>query len=202
MGKGKRSRENNAADIFNAAAGTKNAKSKSQSSANVWTKVLLIVVSLVIVASLALTYIGTSGILLRAPKAYKTENFEMTGSMMQYIFATTYTNLVSSYKSNLTSMGLKTDTSLKSQQFTASDKSLFTTLYGDDLNLTGTWFDVFWEITKKQAKQTLAYCEAAKEIGITLTAEEEAMESPVKYAGSIPQSSLNGLRFAMIPATM
>lgn len=172
MGKGKRSRENNAADLFNAAAGSK--KSKKSGGMNVWTKVLLISVALIIVASIALTYIGTSGILLRAPKAFKTENFEINGAMMQYIFATQYSTLSSNYQTQLKNMGLDTSKSLREQQYTAKDSTLITSLYGDDVKLSGTWFDVFWEITMKYAKQTLAYCEAAKASGITLTAEEKA----------------------------
>ena len=172
MGKGKRSRENNAADLFNAAAESKNTKKRSGSSANVWTKVLLIVVALIIVASTALTYIGTSGILLRAPKAFKSENFEINGAMMQYIFSTQYTNLSSNYKTQLQGIGFKTDVGLRDQNFTATGSTFLNTLYGDDLKTSGTWFDVFWEIAKTQAKQTLAYCEAAKASGITLTEED------------------------------
>ena len=171
MGKGKRSRDNKANDILVSA---KNPKNKKSGSIDGLTKVLLIVVTVIIVASLALTYINTSGILLRAPKAFKSENFEISGSMMQYMFYTQYSAFTSQYSSYLNTMGLNTGISLKAQKCTTTYKTLLTNMYGEDVYTDGTWFDFFWDVASKQAKQTLAFCEAAKASGMELTDEEIA----------------------------
>lgn len=171
MGKGKRSRDSKANDILVSA---KAPKTKKSGSIDGLTKVLLIVVTLIIVASLALTYINTSGILLRAPKAFKSENFEISGSMMQYMFYSQYTAFVTNYSSYLSTIGLSTSKSLKAQKCTTTYKSLLTSLYGEDIKTDGTWFEFFWDVAEKQAKQTLVFCEAAKALGIELTDEEIA----------------------------
>ena len=170
MGKGKRTKDNNAAELF----ATANSKKKNEDKMGVWTKVLLISVVLIIVASLALTYISTSGILLRAPKAFKSENFEINGAMAQYMFYAQYTNFASSYSSYMSYMGLDTSKSLKAQTLNDTAKSLLAGMYGEDANMSGTWFDFFWSVTKNQATQTLAFCEAAKKNGMELTKEEKA----------------------------
>ena len=170
MGKGKRTRDNSATELFGAAV---TPKKKNEDKMGIWTKVLLISVVLIIVASLALTYISTSGILLRAPKAFKSENFEINGAMAQYMFYAQYTNFTSSYSSYMSYMGLDTSKSLKAQTLNDTAKSLLTSMYGTDVKMDGTWFDFFWSVTKNQATQTLAFCEAAKKDGVELTKEEK-----------------------------
>ena len=167
MGKGKRSREKNAVDILN-----NTAVSKKKDSINVWTKVMLIAVVIILVASIAVTYVVSSGILLRAPKAVKSENFEINGAMMQYMFMTQYSAFTSNFNSYLSYMGLNSAKSLRLQQCSTNYKYLLTNAYGPDIYTDGTWFDFFWDLTLKQAKQTLVFCEAAKASGLELTDEE------------------------------
>lgn len=169
MGKGKRSREKNAAEILNTVEAP-----KKKSSINVWTKVMLVAVALILVASLAITYISTSGILLRAPYALKSENFEINGAMMQYMFMAQYSAFTSNFSSYISYLGLNTSTSLRLQQCSSNYSYILKSAYGDDIYTEGTWFDFFWDLTRKQAKQTLVFCEAAKASGMELTTEEIA----------------------------
>ena len=166
MGKGKRSRENKAVETVNAATAP-----EKKSSVNIWTNVMLAVVAVILVASIALSVVLSSGIMLRSADAFKSENYEINGAMMQYLFQTQYNNFYNTYYSYMSYFTLDTSKDLRDQQFKSSTSSgIQEALLGD---FEGTWFDYFWDLTEKQARQTLVYCEAAKAMGLELTDEDK-----------------------------
>ena len=128
---------------------------------------MLIAVAVILVASMALAFIQSSGILLRAPSAFKSENFEITGAMMQYLLRTEYNSFYSQYYYYMSYLTLDVSKPLKDQKFGTS--SLQSALLGE---FDGTWFDYFWQKAETQAKQALVYCEAALASGVKLEKED------------------------------
>lgn len=165
MGKGKRSRDKNAAETINTVAAP-----EKKSSVNLWTNIALISVAVLLVASIVLSTVLSSGIILRSADAFKSENYEITGSMMQYLFQTQYNSFYSTYSSYMSYFTLDTSKDLRDQQFKSSTSSgIQEALLGD---FDGTWFEYFWSKAEEQARQTLMFCEAAKATGLELTDEE------------------------------
>ena len=162
MGKGKRSRDNKAIEAVNNAAAP-----ETKNSVTTWTKVMMIAVALILVASMALIFIQSSGILLRAPSAFSSENYTINGAMMQYLFKTQYNDFYSSYYQYMNYFTLNLSKPLREQKF--GTNSFQSMILGE---FDGTWFDYFWDLAEKQARQTLIYCEAAKKAGLELTKEE------------------------------
>ena len=103
MGKGKRSRDKNAAETLNTVAAP-----EKKSSVSLWTNIALISVAVLLVASIVLSTVLSSGIILRSADAFKSENYEITGSMMQYLFQTQYNSFYSTYSSYMSSFPLDT----------------------------------------------------------------------------------------------
>lgn len=155
----------------------KRSKVENKNSVNLWTKIALIAVAVIFVASVALTTIVSSGIMLRSQDGFSSENYEINGSMLQYMFESQYQNFYASYSSYLSYFSLDTTKSLRDQKFTSStsngiQEALLTSAYGEDIYTEGTWFDFFWDLTAKEAKQMLVFCEAAKAMGLELTDED------------------------------
>lgn len=191
MGKGKRSRERNAADIIGSVQ-----TPKKKDSLKFWTNAMIIAIAVILVASMALSFVMSSGILLRAPHAFKSENFEINGAMMQYMFRTQYNSFYSTMYSYMKYFTLDTSRPLRDQNFSGTStagsyqETLLSQLYGDDLYTEGTWFDFFWDITEKQARMLLLYCEAAKAQGIELTKEElDEIDAEIKKLGTTASSA-------------
>ena len=160
MGKGQRSKNNKAA----AQLGNPAAFAEKNNGKNTGLKIALSAIALVVVAVLLLSVIQSSGILLRADYGYKSENFEIDGAMMQYLYNTQVHNFVSTYYQYIYYYGLMgmkiVDFSkpLESQTFNDTAKSMFG-------SYDGTWFDYFWDMAEASAKQILVLCEAAKAEG-------------------------------------
>ena len=174
----------------------KTAKVQNKNSTNLWTKVALIAVVVIFVASIALSTIVSSGVLLRSQDGFSSANYEINGTMLQYMFESQYQNFYSSYSSYLSYFTLDTSKDLRDQKFASSTSSgiqeaLISSAYGDDVYTEGTWFDFFWDLTVKEAKQMLVFCEAAKAMGLELTAEDiatidaniETLKSEAEYYG-------------------
>lgn len=157
----------------------KNSKVKTNNSVSIWTKVALIAVAAIFVASIALSTVVSSGVLLRSQKGFSSENYEINGSMLQYMFESQYQNFYSTFSSYMSYFTLDTSKDLRDQKFTSSTSSgiqeaLISGSYGSDVYTEGTWFDFFWDLTSKEAKQMLVFCEAAKALGLELTDEDYA----------------------------
>lgn len=155
MGKGQRAREaRSQAKIENPQI--KSVKKKQNGGKKWVTPLVTVLVIVLVVGVFALTYLSDNGIILRGRTVMETENFEVSGTMMQYAVMSTYQNFVNTYADVLSYFGLDTSKSLDSQQ------------YGD-----GTWLDWFKESAQTSLNQTLIYAEAAKEAGFELDDEDK-----------------------------
>ena len=110
MGKGKRSKDRNA-ELAKASAPV-----ETKSSVGLWTKVAFIFVALILVASIALTTITSSGFLLRSEDGYSTENYEINGMMLSYMFQLQYQDFYSTFYSYLSYFTLDTNKPLRDQK--------------------------------------------------------------------------------------
>lgn len=184
MGKGKRTKNNKANEqIANPGAYVEN---KGVSSLGL--KIALSIIALIVVASLIFAFIQSTGLLLRADYGFKSENFEIDGAMMQYIYHNQIYNFLNTYYQYIyyySMMGYKiVDFSkpLESQKFSTTAKSLF----GE---YDGTWFEFFWEQAEASAKQTLILCEAAKADGSYAKYEKEINDLVDEQMKAIKEAS-------------
>lgn len=128
-------------------------------------KIAFAIIAVVVAASLLFAAIMSSGILLRADYGYKSENFEIDGSMMQYLYHAQIYSFVETYYYYIyyyALMGIQLvdfSAPLENQKFSTQAQSLFG-------KYEGTWFDFFWDKTEAQAKQIVVLCEAAKDAGL------------------------------------
>ncbi len=166
MGKSNRIRSNRAKAAVQAPQAKKHQKN-SQGMPSWLMTLITVAVTLLILASLGLSILASSGLPNRMRTSMKSENFTVNTNMMSYYFHTTYQNFVQNYQSSLEYLGLDTATSLKDQPFSAGS-----TTSGDPQY--ATWFDYFVAETKAQVTSMLVYLEEANARGITLTDEEKA----------------------------
>ncbi len=180
MGKAKRSKDRRAAAQLNNPA----AAVESNASSGLALKIALAVIALVVVASLVFAFIQSSGLLLRTDYGYKSENFEINGAMMQYLYNTQIHNFVEQYYTYFYYYSLMGYTivdfskPLDTQKFNSTAQSLFGAY-------DGTWGDFFWNSTEAAAKQVLVLCEAAKAEGLYDKYAEEVektVEDEIKHA--------------------
>lgn len=168
MGKGNRSRLNRASDIL--AEGSSGTAVKRNNTKTI-TVIVSILVAVLLIACLALSYIVSSGILVRARTAVKSDNYKISGSLLTYYFYSQYQSFLSTYGSYASYFGLDTSKSLKSQN------------YSDNM----TWYDYFMSSTASQLVQIVALCEGARAEGIELDEDDkkaidETIESLENYA--------------------
>lgn len=133
--------------------------------------VIALVITVAVLATVVVNVVSANGTLMRARKAIKTENYTITGTMMEYLFHTQYANFQSNYSSMLSTFSLDTSKSLKSQQFGDTEAGMGYEVYylGE---FEGTWFDYFAKQAEESAKYMLIFCEEANARGIKLEAEE------------------------------
>lgn len=121
--------------------------------------VIAAVVMVAVVFGVAASLISSSGIIFRNQKAIKSENYSMSGTMIQYMFMEQYSSFVSNNQNYLSLYGLDTAHDLKEQKYTLDD------------SIEGgydTWYDYFMAATIDQANEILIYCEEADKRGIKL----------------------------------
>ncbi len=143
---------------------SKTAKKKAKASPKkILITVAVILAILIVVGLVVLGQLNKNGFLTRAKTAISSDNFKITGTMMQYF----YNTQVQSYADYFEMLGIDSSKSLKSQPCT---------LMND-----GSWYDYFMNATKNYGTQLLALCEGAKEAGVELTAEDrETVEENIK----------------------
>ncbi len=163
MGKGSRNRILRAQDRVDNPAAQRTKKRSTK-----WITVLVTsIIVLVLAASIMFTTFSNSGVFKRNTTVVKTENFEVTGTMMEYFFKERYSAYVSEMSAYIQDGYIKLDT-------TQSLKTQFQ-------SGTTTWFDYFMNLTTTRVSQLLAYCEGAHKEGITLSKEEKAeIEADIK----------------------
>lgn len=138
-------------------------KGEKSSVARKVISIIAAVLVIVIVAGTLVAYnIFSGGFIERNTVAAESDNYEVSGAMMTYLFNNMYQNYVSSASSYLSLIGLDTSKDLKSQ----------TTQSG------GTWYDYFLSSATSSANQMLVLCEAAKAEGF----EVEGLDGEIDEA--------------------
>jgi hypothetical protein len=176
MGKAQRSKNKKAAEqLGNPSAFVENANSGK------FLKIAFAVIAVIVAASLLFAALLSSGILLRADYGYKSENFEIDGSMMQYLYHSQIYSFIETYYYYIyyySLMGIELidfSSPLETQKVSTQAQSVFGTY-------DGTWFNFFWEKTEAQAKQIIVLCEAAKDANLY---DEYAKEAEKTVAENI-----------------
>lgn len=123
---------------------------------------ITIVVTVLILASVAISLLASNGVFGRMQTAVKSEHFRVDANMMNYYFKTQYNSFVSENSSYLSYYGLDTGKSLKEQYVNGSDEA------------DGTWFDYMMEQTSAQVEEILVYCEEAYARDIELDDDDKA----------------------------
>ena len=177
MGKGARSRANNAEKKTEVMI-REQAQKKKKRAERVVTILIVAVLVLGIVAMAAVNAYRNSGIEQRKQIVMSTENFDVNGSMMSYLIYNQYANFVISYGDYVSYYGLNTSKDLKEQYTT------------DENNKTITWYDYFAKGAQDNVTQWLVLAEAAVENNVALT---EAEEDAIAYrAKAIAKNSFLG----------
>ena len=138
-------------------------------------------ITLVLAAALLLSVAGimlsANGVFTRMTTVVSSENYKINSNMMAYYYNTQYQNFVSNYSSYISSgyFSINTGQDLADQPFGGAADS--TQTYYDELFLgefEGTWHDYFMNAAVESAKGILMYCEASRDLGVTLTDEDYA----------------------------
>ncbi len=136
---------------------------KTKKKVDLFSTIMTIVIILIIVGGLlllAVQTLGKSGILLRAKTVAKSDNFEVSGTMMQYAVMTEYNTYVNTVQQQY---GITAE-----QMGFGNGKKLSEIKQGE-----GTWLDYFTSSAKTTVEQMLVYAEAAKAAGYTLSDEDK-----------------------------
>ncbi len=131
------------------------------------------VVTLAVLASVAVGIISANGVVMRWSKAVKSDNYTINGNMMSYLFYVEYEEFQNTYSSYMTQFSLDTTKSLKDQTFGDTSTGTGYEIYYLG-QFEGTWFDYFASLAEASAKQILIYCEEARARGIELEDAEKA----------------------------
>lgn len=138
---------------------SKKTTKKSENKAKKVLSTVAIVLTVVIVLGVVGVYsIFSSGVIERNTVAAKTEHFTVSTAMMNYLYQTSYQNLVNNSGSYLEMMGLDTKKPLDEQKYT-----------GDK-----TWHDYLVDTTRSQLTEALVLCEAATAAGVKLDDADKA----------------------------
>ncbi len=164
MGKGKRIREERAAER----EAQKELQIKKAKNDRI-KRISIIAVSVVLILSLVggVAYhmissaVYNSGSAQRNTTVLETENYKVDAAMLSYYFNYELNNLVNTYSSSLSSLGLDTTKSLKTQDCP---------YYSDG----GSWYDYFRDVAASTAKNNLYLAEKANEEGIALDDTDKA----------------------------
>lgn len=159
MGKGNRSRQDRALEAVNN-------QEASPKSTKIKTIIATSVVAFLIVGCIILSVIVNTGIVLRSKNAAKTDNFEVSGTVMSYLIYSQAQSLAYTYQQ----WGMDYSVSDIISQFGIS---------------------YFSESVLSQVKQMLVLCEYAKENGIELS--EEDKQGINDYIASIEEAASNNL---------
>ncbi|MBO7342367.1 MAG: hypothetical protein J6U87_06760, partial [Clostridia bacterium] len=173
MGKGNRTRKQQAANVLSTAGKKKNAAKKREMPT--WAGTLIVVAVLVAVTLFSVFCILNSrGVFLRNKIIVKSDNYEITVPMMSYMVYTEYQEWVNNYQDSGYMQfikgeggdGLNTSLPLREQNY--SKKTDETT----GVTTTVTWFDYFADRAASSVEQILVLCEQAHRLGITLDDEK------------------------------
>lgn len=150
---------------------TKDKRKKGNSGVPNWllTTIVFVVIAAVLITCVA-SMVSTSGIVLKMSNAVVSENYTVTGAMMQYYYMLTYQNFANSYSSYLNYFSLRGYSPSEHNQIMVGSGQYDTSFLG---SYNGTWFKYFMDQTISDVKNMLVYCQEADRLGITLTDEEK-----------------------------
>ena len=150
---------------------TKDKRKTGKSGMPNWllTTIVFVVIAAVLVTCIA-SFVSTSGIVLKMSNAVVSENYKVSGAMMQYYYMLTYQNFASSYESYLSYFSLSGYSPSEHNQITVGSGQYDTSFLG---SYDGTWFQYFMDQTVSDVQNMLIYCQEADRLGITLTDEEK-----------------------------
>ena len=157
----------------------KNTRSATKGKSGIPNWLLSTIIAVVVIAVLltcVATLLSSTGAIGRMSTAMKAEDYKVNGNMMLYFYANTYNNFASTYSSYLKYLSLGEGTPIDEHhnivigadsKTSSYDNALFSSYSGK------TWFEYFMAQTEDSVKSMLVYCEAADELGIKLTEEDE-----------------------------
>lgn len=175
MGKGNRTKKQQAANILSGTGKKKNAGKKREMPTWVGTLIVALVLVAVVLFSV-FCILNSRGVFLRGKTIVKSEHFEVSVPMMSYMVYTEYQEWVNNYRDSGYMQyikgeggdGLNTSIPLRQQNYSVTtDKTTGATT-------TVTWFDYFANQAATNVEQIVVLCEQAHSLGITLSAEELA----------------------------
>ena len=167
-----------------------NRSSKGSSGIPNWVLTSIIVVIIVaVLLTTAMTILNSTGLIMRVSDAVESENFEVSGNMMTYFYANTYSNFSSTYSSLLSSLSVaKAGTMADHKNITigstTADQTYFSAYEGK------TWFDYFMDMTVDSVKSMLIYCEESLALGITYT-DKDRQDAEDAIDATISQFRIN-----------
>lgn len=133
------------------------AQAKKTNSKSILITVCVILAVLLVVGLTVLNQMKNKGTLQRSQTAASSDNFKVSGTMMNYFFQNQYQNMYQYFEY----LGVDTSKSLKDQACPLTEN--------------GSWFDYIANSAKKAVTETLALCEAAKANGVELEADDRAL---------------------------
>lgn len=104
--------------------------------------------------------LSENGFFARRNKVASSGEFDVSVSMMQYLFNTVVDTYETDYADYLDQIGLNTNADLKEQACSYSEDG-------------GTWYDYFLDTTKTQVEELLILCEKAKKDGMELNENDK-----------------------------
>lgn len=141
---------------------------------------LLVTIVSVVIASVLLTCIfsigKSSGILMRVSNAMKSEDYKVSGNMLQYFYANTYSNFTSTYETYLSYLSIGSASSMEDHDDiviggTTEKPNTYDTMFFNEYK-GKTWREFFMDQTLDSVKAILVYCEEADVLGITLNEDD------------------------------
>ena len=174
MGKGNRTKQQQAASVLSSAK-KKNVAKKREMPTWVGTLIVVAVLAAVLLFSV-FSMLNSRGVFLRNKVIMKSEHFEVTVPMMSYMVYTEYQEWVNNYQNTGYMQyikgeggdGLSTSLPLREQNYSKKTDSVT----GETVVVT--WFDYFAGQAKTSVEQILVLCEQAYRLGITLDADKMA----------------------------
>ncbi len=168
MGKGNRTKQQKAANVFSG-TGKKTAGKKREMPTWVGTLIVVAVLAAVVLFSV-FCILNSRGVFLRNKILYETDHFEITVPMMSYMVYSEYQNHLNTYQdtgymqyvSGSGGSGVSTSIPLREQLYSSqTDKTTGVTT-------SVTWFDYFAGRATTSIEQILVLCEQAYRSNITL----------------------------------
>ena len=182
MGKGNRTRNNNyqeAYDMSGASSAKKVRTAKKADRTGLWTT---IIIAVLIVASLALWFFSSSGVMERGTTVISSDNYKVDAAMITY------------YENQLYSTAFNQYYSYYYQYFTNGDAN--TAYQYAQQALQGSTLATYYDQAVDMVKEVLILCEAAKAAGVTLDAEDiESVDAVVnQFDGTFKQNFGTGVK--------